>query len=156
MKSTVRTLAYLALLVFPTGLWAVEPEPAIKFPASMSVIEFRQPSPGSFIVRLAMGPGVEVYANKPENVFYSHVGATLFVSDSVGKLVKAKVNYPVGVKIEGPVVGDLFVYRGSVDMTVVLDNEDAAGPHALTLKVAGFSRSSSACLGTAKLMVERK
>jgi len=156
MKSTVRTLAYLALLAFPTGLWAVEPEPANRFPASIHVIEFSDPSPRTFIVRLAIGPGVDAYANKPENVFYSHVGATLFVSDSVGKVVKAKVNYPVGVKIEGPVVGDLFVYRGSIDMTVEIDDENAAGPHTLTLKVAGFSRSSSACLGTAKLMVERK
>ena len=103
-----------------------------------------------------MDPGVEIYANKPQSAFYSHVNATLIIRDNRGEAVEATIDFPVGTKIEDSLFGDRFIYRDSVDIVVSLDDHAVAGPHALTLKVAGFSRSSLSCLGTAKLTAHRE
>lgn len=147
--------AFLVALVLPTTSHATNRDTEREFPAEIHVVEIEPKSPSSFSVRLTAERGVDIYANKPMNAAWNHVAARLEIHDADGKRVRARIRYPLGTKVDADPLGDLYVYRDSVDITVTIVDA-AKHPLSYTLEGAGYNRTRSYCLGKMKLETVRK
>jgi hypothetical protein len=145
----------LVIMCFPVTLFSAEPHPKTKFPTSLLVVEQERPSASKFTVRLASEPGVDVYAHEPRNDVWNHTAATLVIRDVNGEAVNATIEYPEGVPFDTGFVGDLYVYRESIDIDVTVTDASPKHPLTLTLTGAGYNRLRSFCLGKMRLTATR-
>jgi hypothetical protein len=155
-RQAIRTSALLLALAFPAALRSEEPAATSKFPAVIQIVETAPGSPTRFTVRLKAEHGIDIYANNPQNDLWEHAAAKLAVRDADNTSVNVRVTYPAGSKIDTGFVGDLYVYRNSVDMTVVVTSDTIKRPLSVTLEGAGYDRLRSFCLGKMKLETVRE
>jgi hypothetical protein len=155
-RQAIRASTLLLALAFPAALQSKEPDATSKFPAAIQIVETEPGSPTRFTVRLKAEHGVDIYANNPQNDLWEHVAAKLAVRDADNASVDVRVEYPAGTKIDTGFVGDLYVYRNSVDMTVVVTSDAVKRPLSVTLEGAGYDRLRSFCLGKMKLETVRE
>jgi len=155
-RHAIQSCLLLLAIAFPAALHSTEPATASKFPAAIRIIETKSESLTNFTVRLDADHGVDIYASQPRNVTWNHVAARLTIRDADGTAVNAHVSYPDGIKIDSCALGDLYVYRDTVDMAVVIADDKVKRPLSLTLEGAGYNRLGSFCLGKMKLEAVRR
>ena len=144
----VQTL--FAAIAFAVTLHATEPRTASEYPAKIELIESKPKVMTRFSVKMHAERGVDIYANEPQNEAFNHAGARLVVHDAEGNHVDATVAYPRGIKVDAGFLGDLYVYRNSVEMNVVVPS-DTRRPLSVTLTGAGYNRLRDFCLGKMEL-----
>ncbi|QDV40700.1 hypothetical protein Enr13x_05360 [Stieleria neptunia] len=155
MTSPAMQTWLLLIVTLPAMLQSAEPKASTKFPAAIRVVESKPESPTHFTVRLQAERGVDIYAHNPKNDAWKHVAATLTIRDANGDTVDARVTYPDGKKIDTGYLGDLYVYRDSVDIAVAIINGNAKHPLSFALDGAGYNRLRSFCLGKMQLHTVR-
>jgi hypothetical protein len=154
-RHAIRTSALLLALAFLAALRSEEPAATSKFPAVIQIVETEPESPTRFTVRLKAEHGIDIYANSPQNAFWEHVAARLTIRDADNASVDVRVEYPSGTKIDSGFVGDLYVYRNSVDMAVVVARDTIKRPLSVIFEGAGYDRLRTFCLGKIKLETVR-
>ncbi|QDT04844.1 hypothetical protein K227x_32410 [Rubripirellula lacrimiformis] len=152
----MQTWPLLIASAFPATLQSAEPKASPKFPAAIRTVESKPESLTNFTVRLTADRGVDIYAHNPKNDAWKHVAATLTIHDANGDTVDARVTYPDGTKIESGFLGDLYVYRNSVDIVLAIADGTVKLPLSLTLEGAGYNRLRYYCLGKMKLQAVHK
>lgn len=150
-RHAMQICSLLVAITFPAALHSTELATAPRFPAVIRVVETNPESPMNFTVRLKANQGVDIYANQPRNQAWNHVAARITIRDADGKNVNARVSYPDGIKINADHLGDLYVYRDSVDIAVRIAGNEVKRPLTFTLEGAGYNRLRSFCLGKMKL-----
>lgn len=152
----IQTWSILIALTFPATLQSAEPRASPKFPAALRTVESKPESRTNFTVRLKAERGVDIYAHNPRNDAWKNVAVRLTIHDAAGDTVDARVTYPDGTKIDTGYLGDVYVYRDSVDMIVAIADNAVKLPLSLTLEGAGYNRLRYFCLGKMKLQTIRK
>ena len=152
----LQTCSLLIALAFPAPLQSTEPIASPRFPAAIHIVESKPESRTNFTVQVIAERGVDIYANKPKNDAWNHVAAQLTIRDADGNTVDARVTYPEGTKIDTGYLGDLYVYRDSIDIGVAISGDAVKHPLSLTLEGAGYNRLRHYCLGKMKLQTVRK